>query len=320
MQLILQPESKRAIYLQIADEITRQIEQGILLPGQKLPTVRDLSVSLQTAKGTVKHAYEHLAQAGLVEMQQGKGTFITSEELVRTRKERAMEAIDTMFDTLDKLSFTTRDIEIFLQLKLDAREDDAPRFKILLADCNPEVLQILQAQVESFVPSGVYKVLLDDLMKKPYTLDDEVDLVVTTPTHQHALECFASDSRKIVPVVLGVGFRTIADLSKLEPSSTVMVLCESHRFAEIVKDGCVRLNGQSMQVRHCLFGEMSERIDYILKCDVIILPVGYEYFCNAQQQVTIAKILEEKPCIFYKYSMDSGSMLYLKKRVDALHL
>ena len=44
------------IYTRLAREIVRQIESGMLAPGDKLPTVRELSESLGIASGTIRHA------------------------------------------------------------------------------------------------------------------------------------------------------------------------------------------------------------------------------------------------------------------------
>ena len=56
----LDHRDSRPIYLQIADAFRRQIEAGVLSPGDKLPSVRELSASLTINPNTIQRAYREL--------------------------------------------------------------------------------------------------------------------------------------------------------------------------------------------------------------------------------------------------------------------
>lgn len=64
---------------QISEAIRSQILNGDLRPGQKLPSVRDLSANLGVHRLTVLKAYEELSLAKLVECRQGSGTYVAVE-------------------------------------------------------------------------------------------------------------------------------------------------------------------------------------------------------------------------------------------------
>ena len=64
------------IYQQLVDTIRFAARKETLLPGQKLPTVQELSQRLGIARGTIKRAYDELEHQGLIEKIQGRGTFI----------------------------------------------------------------------------------------------------------------------------------------------------------------------------------------------------------------------------------------------------
>ena len=121
----LDPALDQPLYRQIALQVKSAVEDGSLHPGDKLPTVRELSQELATASGTVKRAYDELARQGVIEMTQGKGTFIAQPATENSRKEQAMAAIDGMLDCLQSLSFTQQEIQIFLDLKLRERLEAA---------------------------------------------------------------------------------------------------------------------------------------------------------------------------------------------------
>lgn len=66
-------------YRQIIDQILGGIASGTLKPGDQLPTVRQLAVDLAINPNTVVRAYRELEIRGVLDTQQGVGTFITTE-------------------------------------------------------------------------------------------------------------------------------------------------------------------------------------------------------------------------------------------------
>ena len=112
------------IYKQIGDCINQAVSKGELPAGYKLPTVRELAEEINISTGTVKHAYEYLEQLGVIEMIQGKGSFVLStDEDSFSRKDKAMTALDELFAKLEKLGFTPREMEIYIDLKLKGLEE-----------------------------------------------------------------------------------------------------------------------------------------------------------------------------------------------------
>lgn len=73
----LSRNSKNPLYLQLKQKITALIAERLLLPGSKLPTTRDLAVSLGVSRNTVVQAYQELEVDGLITSQVGRGTFIS---------------------------------------------------------------------------------------------------------------------------------------------------------------------------------------------------------------------------------------------------
>ena len=68
-------------YRQIVDQIRYGIASGHLLPGEQLPTVRDLAVRLEINPNTIRKAYSELEILGILDTQQGTGTFISHKEI-----------------------------------------------------------------------------------------------------------------------------------------------------------------------------------------------------------------------------------------------
>lgn len=64
------------LYHQIADSIRRRILQGALKPGDRLPSVREMTAQWSCTIGTVQRAYQELASQGLVTSRAGQGTHV----------------------------------------------------------------------------------------------------------------------------------------------------------------------------------------------------------------------------------------------------
>ena len=66
----------RPIYTQIVDGYRAQISAGVLEPGEKLPSVRELAVQLSINPNTIQRAYRQLEALGWIATVPGKGCFV----------------------------------------------------------------------------------------------------------------------------------------------------------------------------------------------------------------------------------------------------
>ncbi|HCI43415.1 MAG TPA: PLP-dependent aminotransferase family protein, partial [Salmonella bongori] len=73
LPLSLNRESITPLQLQIFQYYFQAIQQGGLLCGDKLPSIRELALRLNVAKITVVMAYEKLTAAGYIKSRQGVG-------------------------------------------------------------------------------------------------------------------------------------------------------------------------------------------------------------------------------------------------------
>ena len=65
----------RPIYIQIVDDLRQQIALGVLPPGEKLPSVRDLAAQLAINPTAIQRAYRQLEMEGWICTVAGKGCF-----------------------------------------------------------------------------------------------------------------------------------------------------------------------------------------------------------------------------------------------------
>ena len=81
------------IYVQIANQIKRQIINQQLKPGEALPSIRKLAADLHISVITTKRAYDELEKEGFIVTVIGKGCFVSKEnkEFIREKKIRMVE-------------------------------------------------------------------------------------------------------------------------------------------------------------------------------------------------------------------------------------
>lgn len=96
---VLDAHSGVPAYRQIIDQITGGIASGRLKAGDQLPTVRQMAVDLTINPNTVMRAYRELEIRGVLDTQQGTGTFI-SQQRVRpddVERQRRLDQIVSEF-------------------------------------------------------------------------------------------------------------------------------------------------------------------------------------------------------------------------------
>jgi DNA-binding transcriptional regulator YhcF (GntR family) len=78
-------QSSKGIFLQIADNLCHQILEGLLKPGDRVPSVRDLAAEFEVNRNTVMRTYTNLQESGIFDNKRGIGFFISENavELVR---------------------------------------------------------------------------------------------------------------------------------------------------------------------------------------------------------------------------------------------
>ena len=99
IQFNLDLKSGVSFHRQIMDQIKYGIASGRLLPGEQLPTVRDLAVQLEVNPNTVRKAYSELDILGILDTQQGTGTFVGHRD-VKIGTEEKRQKLQLLCDEL----------------------------------------------------------------------------------------------------------------------------------------------------------------------------------------------------------------------------
>ncbi len=89
----IDPKSTVPIYVQVMEQIRQRVAAGVLVPGDQLPSVRELASHLLINPNTVARIYRDLEREGLLEFRRGQGTFVSeqAEALAEADRVRMVE-------------------------------------------------------------------------------------------------------------------------------------------------------------------------------------------------------------------------------------
>ncbi len=87
--------SNKPIYKQIIDYSFNQIVTGMWAPGQRVPSVRELSVQLSVNSHTVLKAYEYLQAEEIITPKRGMGFYLSADALEHVNHAMREEFFET---------------------------------------------------------------------------------------------------------------------------------------------------------------------------------------------------------------------------------
>lgn len=81
---------------QIADQLATRCASGLLRPGDRLPSVRELARELAVNQNTVLRVYDRLCGEGVLEMRHGQGTFVAARATKRQLAAHRARLVDEL--------------------------------------------------------------------------------------------------------------------------------------------------------------------------------------------------------------------------------
>jgi len=115
------------VYRQIIDQVSGGIAAGSLAPGDQLPTVRQLAVDLSINPNTVIRAYRELEIRGVLETEQGTGTFIGHQTVRRDEAERQRSLNQLIGEFLARAGSAGFTVEELIEQLRTMRSDGATK-------------------------------------------------------------------------------------------------------------------------------------------------------------------------------------------------
>lgn len=113
------------IYAQLMDTLKRRIVTGRYLPGEKLPSVRELAAEAGINPNTVQRAFSELEREGLIYTQRATGKYVTENEadIKSAREDLARTQVADFLRAMQSLGFSVGDVIVLLQSFNESEEE-----------------------------------------------------------------------------------------------------------------------------------------------------------------------------------------------------
>jgi GntR family transcriptional regulator len=122
---VISQTDKRAIYLQIMEQIKQRVAVGDWAEGQPIPSIRQLAADLQVSVITVKRAYLELEREGVIVTQQGKGSQVAPNPGLgmRLQEEELNKHLEQAIRLAEILGLRPKELEGRLRETVDHRAE-----------------------------------------------------------------------------------------------------------------------------------------------------------------------------------------------------
>lgn len=110
-------DNERPIYIQLVEIIRTKIVSGNLQKGERLPSVRELALTMKVNPNTMQKALVELENEGLVYTERTNGKFVTEDEdlIEKVKKELAKEKVNTYLNSMKNIGISFEEAINYLQ-------------------------------------------------------------------------------------------------------------------------------------------------------------------------------------------------------------
>ncbi len=305
-------------YIRLAREIRNDIEEGRLLPGQRMPTVRDMCLKSGLSAGTVRQAYGLLQTEGLIELTPGRGTFVSVPKVnEKSRKAQAIEAIDGLFQRLSEMGFSQAESRMFVSLRLAQMDQDQYVLPVALIAQSPESLRSAFYRLSEIPMTDLISFSMDEVRQIGAIALSEFPLVVCEAMLLNEITALLSDrSDAVVPFALTPAQNAIMHLARLPEGANVCVYAQSDAFFKLVKK-TVKAMSLPISLTAALSGTITEHtFDGYTH---LIIPSDVTAFAPDSERRIISCFAQKvNTAIVFDLSVDEGSMITISRRASVL--
>jgi GntR family transcriptional regulator len=309
--LDVERDSDVPISTQIYWQLAYQIDSGRLLPGSRLPPVRELGAALRVNPNTIRAVYRRLADAGYVNSRHGAGTHVAHRPPARRGAENLAGIVSEMLRRAAQAGFTADELASATFAAATERKRPGPLVRVLFAECtNADAGYDAERLVDEF--PGLIEAegaLLDDL---PDRLDRfHYDLIATTTFHADEAQVLAAGRVPVVAMLVGPGYlELVHEIAGLPRGSRVGLVCASTRGTDNILETLSMSGTEGVEILSAIIGsdpdlEMIDRTADIILMSREALAEGLESRFDRPDRI--------RP---WTYEFDPAGLELLRRAID----
>ena len=270
--LDVERDSDVPISTQIFWQLAYQIDSGRLLPGSRLPPVRELGGALRVNPNTIRAVYRRLADSGYVTSRHGAGTHVADRPPQRRGAEELAGIVAELLRRAAHAGFTADEVASATFAAATERKRPGPLVRVLFAECTSADAGYDAERLVDAFPGMIEAegALIDDL---PERLDKfHYDLIATTTFHADEAQVLAAGRLPVVAMLVGPGYlELVHEIAGLAPGSRVGLVCANERGAENILE-TLQISGTSgVDIVPALIGETEQLAVVDDSADLILM-------------------------------------------------
>ena len=270
--LDVERESDVPISTQIYWQLAYQIDSGRLLPGSRLPPVRELGAALRVNPNTIRAVYRRLADAGYVTSRHGAGTHVADRPPERRGTEALAGIVAELLRRAAHAGFTADEVAAATFAAATERKRPGPLVRVLFAECtNADAGYDAERLVDEF--PGLIEAEGSLIADLPERLDRfHYDLVATTTFHADEAQVLAAGRVPVVAMLVGPGYlELVHEIAGLPAGSKVGLVCANERGAENILETLAISGTTGIEILSALIGETEQLARIDEAADVILM-------------------------------------------------
>lgn len=303
----------------VADLVTKNIELQNLMPGDKLPTERELAVALGIARGTVKAAYHLLERDNIIRTRQGSGSYVIRDEQLarKIRREKAVDILTRTVATLQELGLESGEISRLFELCLSQEPGKAARVAVIYDSA--ELLLDLKRQL-SYLPNIMISIFITESITEnqhPEELLQGYDLIVIPSDQYPRIAALLPElSERLVEAAVAPSGETLVALTALPRTARIGIICRTNLFLSRIKELLLSYGFEEENILSFFEMHYTTETYFPGGIDALISFSDAHIFTNPAFAFRNEEFLAKGGKILtMKYQFERGTLIYIEDRV-----
>ncbi|THB73484.1 MAG: GntR family transcriptional regulator [Desulfobacteraceae bacterium] len=258
---------------QLKRQLKAMIEQGSLPPGHRLLSAKDLALYLDINRNTVAAVYKELALENLVTISKGSGTTVMAAD-TESPFCRIQHIFSKAYDDALKTGLSRQEIvDAFISHTLMKSTLPSGRNRLILVDCNYDVLKSLDVKLKATAHVETHFTLIQDIEAMPEKFirrSRSYDLVICGMNHMEELKAAVPEPAcEVTGFLLKTDFRIMDRITRLPAGTTVGYCCVTQKSAETFFKRIVFSSGSTLEKIYAGMDNPDALARMAARCDVI---------------------------------------------------
>jgi DNA-binding transcriptional regulator YhcF (GntR family) len=276
----------RQLPVPLRTQLQGLIEYGIacgeLVPGELLPSVRELAEKVGVAPMTVSQVYADLKTAGLIETRPGAGTYVTHSLQARlaSRPETALlhRRIDQLIDDSQALGIRSAELVSLISSRVFYRDSIGRRMHIVMVGVFPDATASYAKFIAGRLGNSVTvePLTVSDIERSPQARAraNSADLVITLVNRYREVSALVPNT-KVVAISFIPSEETRMALAALDPLSRVAIISRFPDFLPIMMAGVQRFASHVQETAGATL-DTPEVAKIVAQANVVVYATGAE--------------------------------------------